>query len=596
MYANNGKISTRQTFRLYVFDLMGIATLLLPPYLARLCGLAGVWAIGIGSGLGFVYLFYLKWVMDRIDSGMMGYPEGKRGKWCRGLIRLWVGIHSTVTAGFLAYVFTRLIRHSLVQEASYALILLVIIATSLYAVSGGIECRARVYEVLFWLVLIPYVAMVLASVRDFEPAYMTGLWEASRENMVKGIYLVFLLVTPLFYSLFLVRDKGKSYGSMIGSVAAALGVTTILLLGSFVLLVGNFGAASLGTMDFPIVTLMSTIQFEGNFLKRMDALMVAVWFFTLFALLNLHIHYGVKMCQGATAQKEDGRKGATVVEKECGEICKIADTVRKVLPGVAAYAVAFALEYVSGARSLFLDYYAYVAVPLMLVGPLLLVGLGKMNKVRYLCLGILVLCLLTGCARTELETRCFPLLAVVDFKTEQAQVSFCAGFPRADNTGGSTGQTTELQVATVYGRDFLESKTSYEENLNKQADYNHLKVLVIGEALLKEEGQYQQMLTELREREEFPRNTYVCVVSDTTALLEMDEKLPQDIGTYLEEYLGNRASVDGQMLTLGDLLDERENRILKLYLPYIIPEDAYVSWGGYYVLSPQGEIFLQKYE
>ena len=36
-FVNNGKISGRQTMRLYVFDLMGIATLLLPPYLAGLC-------------------------------------------------------------------------------------------------------------------------------------------------------------------------------------------------------------------------------------------------------------------------------------------------------------------------------------------------------------------------------------------------------------------------------------------------------------------------------------------------------------------------------------------------------------------------------
>ena len=52
MYINNGKISSRQTMRLYVFDLMGIATLLLPPYLAKLCGANGVYAILLGTGAG----------------------------------------------------------------------------------------------------------------------------------------------------------------------------------------------------------------------------------------------------------------------------------------------------------------------------------------------------------------------------------------------------------------------------------------------------------------------------------------------------------------------------------------------------------------
>ena len=59
MYVNNGKISSRQTLRLYVFDLMGIATLLLPPYLAKLCGASGIYAIALGTGAGLIYLLYL---------------------------------------------------------------------------------------------------------------------------------------------------------------------------------------------------------------------------------------------------------------------------------------------------------------------------------------------------------------------------------------------------------------------------------------------------------------------------------------------------------------------------------------------------------
>ena len=364
MFVENGKISSRQTFRLYVFDLMGIATLLLPPYLAKLCGVDGIWAICIGSFLGFVYLIYLNFIMKKMDTDLMSYLKTKKGKLLRGITELLVGIHSIITAGFLAYVFTRLIRHSLVEEVSYELILLVIVLMAGYAVSGGIECRARVYEVLFWLVLIPYVAMVLASIRNFEVSYIEGAFSTSPSDLGKGIYLVFLLVTPLFFSLFLLREKGKEYGSMIRSVARALGVTAIILLGSFFLLVGNFGAKSLATMDFPIVTLMSTIQFEGNFLKRMDALMVAVWFFTLFALLNLHVHYGVMMCK--EIKKLRHRKIISVV-----------------LPVLVIYGLAYGFQYMEGGLDLFLAYYSYVAVPLMVVGPaLLLIGGGRSTIIR----------------------------------------------------------------------------------------------------------------------------------------------------------------------------------------------------------------------
>lgn len=361
MYGNNGKISGRQTFRLYVFDLMGIATLLLPPYLAKLCGCDGIWVIGIGSGIGFLYLLYLGRIMKKMGQDMTTYLTERKGTFTRTVTLSLVGIHSLLTAGFCAYVFTRLMQHSLIREASYETILLVIVVAAAYAVSGGIECRARVYEVLFWFVLIPYAAMMLASVRNYEPRYVDAFFVTEPGAVGKGIYLVFLLVTPLFYSLFLVENKEKRDGSMEKNVAAALLLTTLLLLGSYVLLLGNFGANSLSTMDFPVITLMSTIQFKGNFLKRMDAFMVAVWFFTLFALLNLHLHYGVSM--GRELWKKHWKKYSIL------------------LPAVAVYAVAYGLQHVAWGLGAFLNYYSYLAVPMMVLGPgVLLCGNKKADK------------------------------------------------------------------------------------------------------------------------------------------------------------------------------------------------------------------------
>lgn len=366
MYVDNGKISNRQTFRLYVFDLMGIATLLLPPYLAKLCGCDGVWAIVIGSGLGFGYLLYLGWVMRKMGTDMSAYLKQQKGGFVRDLTLLLVGLHSILTAGFCACVFARLMKNSLVQEASYELVLFVIVVVAAYAVSGGIECRARVYEVLFWFVLIPYVVMMLASVRDFETEYVDTFFESNFLNLGKGIYLVFLLMTPLFFSLFLIQEKEKQQEKgIIKVIAGALLLTSIILLGSYVLLVGNFGVKSLSTMRFPVVTLMSTVQFEGNFLKRMDALMVAVWFFTLFALLNLHLHYAVKM-------------GRDIREKQSNS--KLCKGFFLIFPAVAVYGVAYAIQNVEGGLDLFLKYYSYFAAPLMVVGPGLLL-LGRKARV-----------------------------------------------------------------------------------------------------------------------------------------------------------------------------------------------------------------------
>lgn len=380
MYVENGKISSRQTFRLYVFDLMGIATLLLPPYLARLCGADGIFAIVIGTGAGFLYLLYLGWVMKRMGKDICAFLEENSYGWVRTLTYLQVGLHSMLTAGFCAYVFSNLMQYSLIRETSYKLILLVILLVSAYAVSGGIESRARVYEVLFWIVLFPYVAMMIASARNVSPVYFDAFLQTEGISFLKGAYLVFLFLTPLFFSLFLIGEKEKNYGkNIVKTVSASILVSAIILLGSYVLLLGNFGSEALASMRYPVVTLMSTIQFKGTFLKRMDALMLAVWFFTLYALLNLHLHYSVDMFRRLFGRKKHISMKSSVCKNE--ENNTPATWWEMGIPTVIVFAIAWAFSKGRDVVDLFIDYYSYYAVPFLLIEPVILL-LIKSKKPR----------------------------------------------------------------------------------------------------------------------------------------------------------------------------------------------------------------------
>lgn len=527
-YVNNGKISSRQTFRLYVFDLMGIATLLLPPYLAKLCGASGIYAILLGTGAGIVYLLYLGWIMGKMKKDMLAFLRENVSPFIRILLLGMVMLHSICTAGFCAYVFANLMQYSLVEDTSYFIILLLIVAVAAYAVNGGMESRARVYEVLFWFILVPYIGMMLVSVRDFEWEYVKPILQPEVTNLWKGMYLVFLFLTPLFFSLFLNGEKEKNYAV---SVLCSGGI----LLGSYVLLVGNFGTNSLAKLRFPVVTLMSTIQFEGNFLKRMDALMLAVWFFTLYALLNLHLHYGVQMLVNLSESRG---------EKRCATSSKRLKWWQTVLPAVAVFVVAYGMYMNEDWRWLFLRYYSKFAVPFMVVVPLLV--------------------LLTGCGTTELEERSFPMLVAVE--VEDGKTKYRDAFPKEDDTG-------KLGA--------------------KEKDYNHLKVLVLEEELFEQAGAYEAMLTELSENEAFPRNTYVCIMDDVDDLFEMEKMISQDLGTYLEEYLKVHEEKKAKLLTLGDLIDEQANQTFVLYLPYLEVEENVLVWKGY--MNTSGKSWQESY-
>ena len=190
--------------------------------------------------------------------------------------------------------------------------------------------------------------------------------------------------------------------------------------------------------------------------------------------------------------------------------------------------------------------------------------------------------LLAGCSATELEERCFPQIAVVGY--DDNRVVYCTGFPRVGSLGEEP-QINEIRVAPVKGASFAESRQKYESHLNKTADYNHLKVLVLEEDFLEKQSAYEEMLDVLLQTEDFPRNTYVCAVDDIEDLLEIEKNLPQDLGTYLEEYLNHHEEKKDKLLTLGDLIDEKANGEMILYMPYLDVEDNYVTWGGYYAIG-----------
>ena len=205
----------------------------------------------------------------------------------------------------------------------------------------------------------------------------------------------------------------------------------------------------------------------------------------------------------------------------------------------------------------------------------------KNKKRRCLWVVMLLGCalLFTGCSETELEERNFPMLAAVGF--EDNKVTFVAAFPKAV-TGQEDSAGKEITISTAEADDFEQSIKKYESHSNKQLDYNHLKVFVIEKDLIEEQTAYKQMLDYLAENERFPRNTYVCVVDDIEDLFELEKNISQDLGTYLEEYINKHEERKSHILTLGDILDEKENQSLILYMPYLEIEDDYMEWKGYY--------------
>lgn len=528
LFAQNGEISGRQLYRLYVFNLLGVGTLVLPNNLARL-GKYGFVSIILGVAMAWIFMWMTaKARVRHADIAGEDQPGTEKNGFPSGMWNVIVAVYQLMQAAFLAWVFVKLIRDSLIPDESFTIVLLVIMAVCAYALSGGVECRARVYEVVFWFVLIPLIAMLLFAMRDINMEYIKIKDEFNIKEVLIGAYLVFAATTSTFNILFI---KNKSLKQIKQNVSASILTFAGIMLLLYAVLLGNFGKYALAEIEFPAVVLMSDVQLKGSFFKRADALMLAVWFFTLFSILNMSMFYASKMCVAVRNKMFNGKYLKNrLYEKynsQSSDSCNHAETGIENIPKwcillVTALTIAgaYILEYGDGMVKKYLGFLLWIGIPLIVL--------------------VVIALMFTGCSSVELEDRCFPTLAAVDIdhgSTDKIEFYY----------------NMEKSYEPEYADSIESAVEQFEDRLPQKADTNHMKVLLIGKELYDDKETYAELMEYCKETRKIPRNTYVCVVDDINDIFD-------NMGSYYEQKIDKQErEEDLQIVTLGTLMDDYTN-------------------------------------
>lgn len=527
MFSENNQISGRQVFRLLTYDFLGMGTLLLPTMLADTAGRDGIFCILAGILATFLYLKLLRYLLKGMKTSYPDFLMQKCGKIC-GYV-LWGGyfLYFILMASYTAYLFSTLMLNGLVENISFYLVLLLILLLAFYGMAGGIEGRARVYEILFWFLMIPLFLMLFAACREVKPAYWSPVFMADGKEVLSGSYYVLFCYSMVSIVLFLkeyVADRKKCVGAAEKAVWFSGGVFAAL----YLILIGLFGVEALAQMKFPAVTMMSRVQVTGGFLKRTDAFMFSIWFFTLYAMLNSMVFYS-----GNLAEK---------VIRDCGGYL---EGKKRMLPYLILLLLVYGVTVLFYRNQQFLDCVTFllwkIGTPFVVGVPVLLCLTGERKKhnkkVRVLVLVCFLFgCLfLQGCNVAELEDKAFPVL--LNIRDQD---------------------------------DFQNVWLNHEYAGNKEVDYNHLKVVLIERSFLEKEAEVEDMLSMLEQEKEVPWNAYVMTTESCDRLAQTEGELDVLLGNYLEELLENTSGIDQKAYpTLGMLYEERANHLETLYIPFV---------------------------
>lgn len=330
MFSSNDIISSRQIKRLLVFDLFGAGSLILPAQLARSGNGIGVWSILAGMAFAGIYLWLLHTCSSRTVSDYMGFLKTGWGNILSRLLYLCYAVISILVCAWAAKLLTELVCDSLLDSREFMTALLVILLLAFYGASAGIEARARVYEILFWILVVPLVIMLLLCVRQVQVIQWFPLFgdgdAISWSWFWSGTWQCFAAFLPLTFLLFLVpheQDQKKSSRA----AACAVVISGLALAVIYLILLGIFGSGALAREEYPVITLMGMVKIPGDFLKRLDAVMVGGWFFTLYALIGTTLFYGVVIMHRAlTVSAVSGKADRQGVRDDKANRQEIQDT------------------------------------------------------------------------------------------------------------------------------------------------------------------------------------------------------------------------------------------------------------------------------
>lgn len=366
IFSNNYKISPRQVRRAVTLEIFGASSLLLPGYLAETSGIEGVAALLIGGAAAMALLAVWNRLAGKCDFSVeedLKHRNTEVGNlWFRRVLQVAAGTGVVGISAYVLYLLTVLVRTQLLDTEYELVILITLTLAGVLGLWKGLESRIRIYEVLFWFLMVPLAVILLIACVSVKPSYW-GITEITALGFFRSCYASFMFFAVSALFLFF-RPHCSSPDQAVRSVRGGLGTAIGLNVVIYLILLGIFQQKLLAQLDFPVILLMAVVKLPGEFFERQDAIMTGIWFFCLFALFASLLFYGKELLRGGFSGKNAGKK-----KEEPGQTAASPEFWWSAGCGGAVFAAALSLLRVEGLAPLALRVIFGGVAPVLLILP-----------------------------------------------------------------------------------------------------------------------------------------------------------------------------------------------------------------------------------
>lgn len=567
MFSDNEKISLRQFKRIIVFDIFSVSGLIIPRIAVGFAGRDGISAIIVGTIIAFIYALIILIITKNLNENFLDYSIHNAGKFLTFIVGALYIIKLFACCVFATRLFGEVINETLLEETDSRIIIIMLLLISAYAASKGFEVRARITEVLYFIVIVPLLIFLLLGLRDADISNLMPIFTESPKDIITGGYGVFLTFSLLELILFsapfiqINKTNVSKERSIFSYIVQALIIGGIMDLLLFLVTVGILGIEETKAKVWSTISIIQVIELPGGFIQRQDALLISIWMLSVFTIISGFIYY------------------ISLITKKIIHV------------QTQNYLIIPIILFIFGASVIPMDadkYYEYFGKYMMFIGipqsillPLIILLIGKLRKISHtkaVAKSMILLAVLftttslTGCSdMTEIEDRNFIQAIGVDLEGDEIKVYYV--MPDLAAITGQSTKDSEKLIIELKGKDYWEIEEDYQLQSAKKLDFSHLKVIVLGKNIAENSKQLDELLLYIENNYEIARNTLLYLGDkDAKEIISLNGEVHGGIGQYLERLDRiNLTKIGKTEVTIGDLIYGKNSDNLIIKVPVLKP-------------------------
>ncbi len=291
MIFSNDKISIRQMISIVVLDIFGTSIIVLPQKAAIMNSQNG-WIIVLLTSILALIATILITTLCQKEINLNFYEHTKKNltKPVAVLIMLVFVIKNVLIVSYELSAFTSMTSQILLPTRSFVMIFGSMIVVGAYCAMQGIETRARLSEILVFLLLISlFISLVLTSIdADFKNILPIQIHsDVPYFKYAISLMFSFMGLEYLYLIYPYISDKSKYRSGAIKSVA----ILGVLMTAITIIATANYNYVTLIEQRWPVLDMISQVNIIGSYFERQDALIMSFWIMGVFSSVTAGIYY-----------------------------------------------------------------------------------------------------------------------------------------------------------------------------------------------------------------------------------------------------------------------------------------------------------------